>query len=271
VGHILWSCESSKDVWAECGRSIQKCHSAEEGFPEILEKLVDRLSEEEMQLAVGVARQIWLRRNSVIFGGDFLSPSALITHAKAQISEYQKAEEGRRLTHVHRARPRCVKWERPKEGFVKLNWDAAINRRSKRMGAGVIARDETGMVVAALSASRPSITDPATAEAIVAWMMADFCCKLGFRRVVLEGDSMEVVTALKRGGNCSERYGHFVDDARQLLNSLELWHVQHVGREANTVAHELAQHGATLADECIWTTDFPDFLMPLVLSDVNVS
>jgi hypothetical protein len=271
VGHILWSCESSKDVWAECGRSIQKCHSAEEGFPDILEKLVDRLSEEEMQLAVGVARQIWLRRNSVIFGGDFLSPSALITHAKAQISEYQKAEEGRRLTHVHRARPRCVKWERPKEGFVKLNWDAAINRRSNRMGAGVIARDETGMVVAALSASRPSITDPATAEAIVAWMMADFCCKLGFRRVVLEGDSMEVVTALKRGGNCSERYGHFVDDARQLLNSLELWHVHHVGREANTVAHELAQHGATLADECIWTTDFPDFLMPLVLSDVNVS
>jgi uncharacterized membrane protein len=47
------------------------------------------------------------------------------------------------------------------------------------MGAGVIARDENGMVVAAMSASRPCITDPATAEAIVAWMMADFYYKLG--------------------------------------------------------------------------------------------
>jgi hypothetical protein len=108
------------------------------------------------------------------------------------------------------------------------------------MGAGVIARDEIGMVVAAMSASRPSITDPATAEAIVAWMMADFYVKLGFRRVFVEGDSVEVVTALKRGGDCSERYGHFVDDARQLLSSLDQWHVQHVGQEANTVAHQIA-------------------------------
>jgi hypothetical protein len=71
VGHILWSCESSKDVWAECGRSLQKCSSDEEGFPEIIQKWASKLSEDEMQLAVGVARQIWLRRNSVVFGGDF--------------------------------------------------------------------------------------------------------------------------------------------------------------------------------------------------------
>jgi hypothetical protein len=51
VGHILWSCESSKDVWAECCRSLQKCSNAEDGFPDILEKLASRLSEDEMQLA----------------------------------------------------------------------------------------------------------------------------------------------------------------------------------------------------------------------------
>ena len=71
VSHILWSCESSKDVWVECCRSLQKCSSVEEGFPVLLGKLACKLSEDEVQLAVGVARQIWLRQNSVVFGGDF--------------------------------------------------------------------------------------------------------------------------------------------------------------------------------------------------------
>jgi hypothetical protein len=113
--------------------------------------------------------------------------------------------------------------------FIKLNWDAALNRTIGRMGAGVVARDEMGQVVAAMSASRPCLPDPATAEAIASWMLAGFCCKVGFRRVLVEGDSVEVVSALQRGGVCSERYGHFVDEARQLLSTREQWSVQHVG------------------------------------------
>ena len=138
------------------------------------------------------------------------------------------------------------------------------------MGAGVVARDANGLVVAAMSAGRPCIADPATAEAIALWLMADLCCKVGLRRVFVERDSVEMVTALKHGGDCSERYGHFVDEARQLLSIMEQWNVQHEGREANTVAHQLAQCGATLDEDCIWITNFPDFLMPFVVSDLHV-
>ena len=63
------------------------------------------------------------------------------------------------------------------------------------MGAGVVARDENGQVVAAMSASRPCILDPATVEAIASWMMAELCCTIGLQRVLVEGDSVEVVTA----------------------------------------------------------------------------
>jgi hypothetical protein len=59
-----------------------------------------------------------------------------------------------------------VKWEQPKDGYIKLNWDATINRTTRRMGAGVVAQDENGLVVAAMSASRPCISDLATAKAI---------------------------------------------------------------------------------------------------------
>jgi hypothetical protein len=106
IGHIIWSCESSKDIWVECCRSLQKCSSDEEGFPDIIEKLASKLSEDEMQLAVRVARQIWLRRSSVVFCGDFfLSPATMVSHAKNQLQEFQKAKEGRRVTNVHYNRP----------------------------------------------------------------------------------------------------------------------------------------------------------------------
>ena len=48
VGHIIWSCESSKDVWAECCHSLQKCSSDEEGFLKILEKLASKLSKDKL-------------------------------------------------------------------------------------------------------------------------------------------------------------------------------------------------------------------------------
>jgi hypothetical protein len=45
---------------------------------------------------------------------------------------------------------------------------------TRRMGVGFIARNDGGVVVAAMCASRPYITDPDTAEAVVAWMLAWF-------------------------------------------------------------------------------------------------
>jgi hypothetical protein len=64
------------------------------------------------------------------------------------------------------------------------------------MGIGIIARDHTGWVLAAVCASRPHVTEPTTAEAIAVWKLADIYSSLGFAKVVLEGDSLEVVKAL---------------------------------------------------------------------------
>jgi hypothetical protein len=44
-----------------------------------------------------------------------------------------------------------------------------------------------------------------------------------------------------------------------------------VGREADNVAHQFAQFGATLEEERIWTSNFPEFLWPFVLSDFHVT
>jgi hypothetical protein len=65
--HILWSCWSSQAVWQEQSRKIQKMSfRGGRWYGMDAESLREKLDEEFAQ-AMGVARLIWLRRNSFIF------------------------------------------------------------------------------------------------------------------------------------------------------------------------------------------------------------
>jgi hypothetical protein len=53
-----------------------------------------------------------------------------------------------------------VRWLRPATNSIKLNWDAALDNRKKIMGMGIIARDHSGEVKAAMCDVIPYIRDP---------------------------------------------------------------------------------------------------------------
>jgi ribonuclease HI len=268
VEHILWTCESARDVWAECNSKLQKCATMEVSFANLFMELVDKLDADEMQKVAVIARLIWSRRNNVVFGGDFMSPKHILEAASSQLENFSKAEAGRRMRSTVRPVPEVVQWNKPNPGWIKLNWDAAIDSGNQKMGIGIIARDHTGSVLAAVCASRPHVTEPTTAEAIAAWKLADICSSLGFARVVLEGDSLEVVKALQTEGPCWSRFGLLINDAKILLNSLQEWRVCHVKRMGNKAAHTLAQRGLTVDEDHLWSADFPSFVLDIALSDV---
>jgi phosphotransferase system IIA component len=66
------------------------------------------------------------------------------------------------------------KWRVPAGGWLKLNWDAALNMQSKRMGIGIVVRNEKGEFF-------PSINDPTIAEALAAWHAVNLCVDRGFQ------------------------------------------------------------------------------------------
>jgi phosphotransferase system IIA component len=93
-------------------------------------------------------------------------------------------------------------WQRPSHGVIKINWDAAIDGVGNKMGYGIIARYYTGRVVAALSGSCCHITNPSIAKSVATWKIVKMYLHLGFVKVVLEGDSLEVVNALNKDELC---------------------------------------------------------------------
>lgn len=82
----------------------------------------------------------------------------------------------------------------------------------------MIVRDELGLVLASMGTTIPFITDPTVAKAMAAWKAVAFGSDLGFQRVNLEGNALEIVNVLQHASSFWSRYGQLIEDVR--LNSL---------------------------------------------------
>lgn len=64
-----------------------------------------------------------------------------------------------------------------------------------------------GDVQAAMAQVIPYLTDPTVAESMAAWRAVSFCRECGFSKMLLEGDSLMVVSELCKINPCTSSYG----------------------------------------------------------------
>lgn len=149
-------------------------------------------------------------------------------------------------------------------GNIKINWDAALDGRKKLMWVGIVAKDLSGRIVAAMCAFLPYIRVSTTTEAIEAWRAVEFGCEFGFNSIELEGDVREVVLALKSVEVCEAAYGSIIMETHLLLESYQFWMVNHIRREGNMVAHRLAKFAVTHQCHHVWIDVCPSFVLEVV-------
>jgi hypothetical protein len=155
-------------------------------FLSIFEHLNLRLSVEDLGLVS--VKKIWLRRNKMIFGGPVMPPTCLIKCAEDVLKDFNLAEDaGRDIQQV--SYPKQSKWQKPPQGMLKINWDAAVDKGSKIMGVVIIIRDHNGEVCASSCSTKPYVVDPSVVEALGARQGVELCIELGLQSVLLEGDA----------------------------------------------------------------------------------
>jgi ribonuclease HI len=226
-------------------------------FIYILEKVMDRLDDDQMMLVVTVARQIWFRRNSVVFGGEIEDPGRVVRRAKDQVEAWCSAAQRTIISPEVSAHPLAITWAKPPEGYVKVNWDASVNKHRNKMGAGVVVRDSNGVVLTMLCTTRKSITSPAVAETVGAWAAVELAKRMGLRRVIFKGDALEIIQALTRDGESWAIYGQMLNEIKSALMQNQGWCVQYVSRVANDDAHNLARLVFMYGEEREWQIEFP--------------
>ncbi len=101
-------------------------------------------------------------------------------------------------------------------------------------GIGIIIWNHHGTPVATVSNSKKIVEAQAAKEAI------KLALDLHVDRVIFEGDSSILISALQATDQCLTPYGLIIDDAKVLTSSFAC-SFAHIKRQGNSLAHVLAR------------------------------
>jgi hypothetical protein len=262
--HVLWNCLAAQDVWGGRGKRksyFQKCRIEFVNFEALLEEFIHRFDKDIVEFMVVLARQIWLRRNSYVFEGEFRHPNAVFDGVARALEEYKRCLQlDRELVDKEKEVTKVTekKWTPPLEGKIKINWDAAVNAKGNCIGLGIVARDCSGMFLGAKCIRKPIFVKPKMVEAMAALWAVLFCKEVGFFEVVFEGDSAQVVGEILSNPTYLSSSGHLIESIVKELNCFRSASFVHVTRECNIVAHTLAMEAVEHYEEMYWIEETPN-------------
>jgi hypothetical protein len=95
----------------------------------------------------------------------------------------------------------------------------------------------------------PMFTELNISEAMAMLRAVILCHELGFSSVILEGDALQIVQAIRKDGRCWSQYLHLIKEAGGVLSCLHIWKVNHVRRHLNDTANRLAKEAIFLSME----------------------
>ncbi|XP_042992296.1 uncharacterized protein LOC122318762 [Carya illinoinensis] len=271
ISHALWSYPAAADVWAESLKVTQKWKSEETDLLVFWEKMMEKTSREELEEIVMVMRSIWVRRNNFIFEGKFASPSQVIKGAREDLRFFQQIKLKVRQGNDTCSDRRDVRWNRPKELSVKANWDAAVDKKERNVGIGVVIRDEEGEILVATREHMSYVTDGAIAESFALRKAMEVCRDLNFNNILFEGDAQNIVNVVNVETKDMTRYGSVIEDVNSLLKGREKWSVSFVFREANEAAHVLAREALLFHSEIVWIEKVPDCIRSIIVKEKSCS
>ncbi|XXG47023.1 hypothetical protein AAC387_Pa02g1736 [Persea americana] len=104
----------------------------------------------------------------------------------------------------------------------------------QKAGVGAVLIDEVGNVIMAMSKLESGVDSANYIEAITALRALQMVLYIGVSSIILGGDSMSVVEALKSSSTNMSRQGPLFEEIKWLLNHFIKFEVYHVGREGNT-------------------------------------
>ncbi|XP_012847034.1 PREDICTED: uncharacterized protein LOC105967016 [Erythranthe guttata] len=168
-----------------------------------------QLTEDSFLLAVVVVWKAWESRNREMHGEQGMAMDEFISWGLTFLNLYQQAQLPRTPIQ-QRAHP--TEWKPPREGIIKLNFDAALPAGTDHYTVAVIARDWQGHCIFWAARSfrgRPRAVDCEAHAALFALTRAK---EESWPSIILEGDCLKVVEALRGEDAQSCSFGAYVED-----------------------------------------------------------
>ncbi|XP_074328096.1 uncharacterized protein LOC141666009 [Apium graveolens] len=264
--HVMFLCNFAKTVWLTSGVShLVECTTSDLPF-QILTRVFENGTRDQWVEISMICWSLWNRRNRWVWhrvNGSVFGVRHSAINLLAEWKEAQVKDEYRRLRGELGRRVWCP----PKEGWMKINIDAALLLDGSN-GVGAVIRDSQAKFVGARGRKIAGAWKPREAETMalkeaLSWVMAE-----GYNPCVFETDSYELATACN--GRPGEAYFEtIVMDCIHILKHVCPVLVDFAYRSANSAAHVLARAVYSMSDIGEWGVTPPDFLTHALDLDLN--
>ncbi|KAL4377484.1 hypothetical protein GQ457_02G021740 [Hibiscus cannabinus] len=211
---------------------------------------------------------LWFYRNNKVHNQGSQSIKDIASFVLSYVNDFGVSQKG--SANVNSANVNNYsndQWNPPDENHVKINFDASFNAAQRTSVSGVIVRDTNGYIMAAGSFPHSHVSDPEMAEARACEQAVSLAQDLGFRRVIFEGDALNVISKLNNLASDLSEISVIlknIHDQRSSFLSLSFLHVKRKGNEA---AHLLAKEGRKFASKRVWIEEAPSCVEAAVTSD----
>ena len=183
--------------------------------------------------------QIWMTSNKARLEGIKTSPEMV---ARQVTKTYEKHKNAWRNQSTKS--PKDSSWTPPPLNWIKLNFDVAI--REDKASVAVVARDQRGKLIGAWTEQLEQ-TKPLLGEAKATWLAIKKAADEGFKRIILEGDALNVIEPLKNKAVIPHwRIKAVLEDILFLVKYFDNVSFSFIYRDSNIIAHLLAQWAALL-------------------------
>ena len=262
INHALLSCDFPTLVWNQWPENPLGTQEVRWSFIDSAMFILSHHSQQDLELFFGIAWAIWYNRNKVVHEDGCLSHQQVWQLAKSVVEDFNNVVDW----DFSQPRALPIKWTPPPIGIFKVNVDGATSDHGGNSSVGVIVRDCTGQTVAASSTLLKACYSAELVEIMALLQGILLAQDLHLPRVILESDALVAIQAInnKYIGSSS---GHLILEILHIRSSFESCSFQHISRDFNEVAHELAHYACRTGNSQLWRGVTPPFISLLIQLD----
>ena len=160
-------------------------------------------------------------------------------------------------------------WQKPAEGFVKIKVDFAAFPSINSAGIGMVLRDDIGSFMAARTQRLDGEGDPYIGKLLAARAGLLLAWDLGFEKVELETDALNVYRSIKDGIEDISYNGNILRDIFLYSSWFKCFDCMFAPRCCNKFADAVANHGKDSSLHT-WVDYPPGFLSHILLLDFSL-
>ncbi|KAK9715987.1 hypothetical protein RND81_06G204000 [Saponaria officinalis] len=265
--HAIFHCRFANEIWASSEFNELITAAPMTSCAECFGWILPRLNTETQGTFLAIAWALWTIRNSRIFDESPSPPSVVLSGFINYVADYKEYAERVYWGPLRECDSGRNAWIRPQAGIIKINTDAAIFEDDE-IGSGFVCRDENGRVVRVGSKRVKARWHPEIAEAKAIEFGLAMAKEADMDCVVLESDSLSVVSAVQKRSLSRCPLGLCIYDICLLLDSFMSSSCLHVKRGGNTVAHYVARLCMSVDDILVPDSSFPQVVLDLAEVDL---